>query len=397
MEGEKSATTAQKFKLTELLKELIETQAQVSKVDAAHFKTSTKNFVSQKITELHDYLEEQATTYKQNKTEISGIIEYYEGLLKQTKDAYRDQKRTLMQEKGEWEKTEAEDIAQYQTMKQEFTRMPGYKEFAKRKAEITQLRRQGRKKEADKKREEFNEYKSGLPKRVKVLQTKISVCIQNGNVEDAEKQMKVLKKLQSECKLAEYDTELGKIRTHIKLCRENIKDQNDRIEECENEFETEVEKITSSQENALVKVDKQNVFQKLLVKVFGSTKQFNNNVMTPLKQKMKKFKEETLPVKIENMEKSAKKRGQYIAEQTGKAVKTVGKTFTSIINGVRSAKNTIVNGLEQKMADRIDRNRQKVTEHNLNNPDVIVGNSGVKAQYEKYENGILTDTSRDEM
>lgn len=37
MEGENSATTAQKFKLTELLKELITTQAQVSKVDAAHF------------------------------------------------------------------------------------------------------------------------------------------------------------------------------------------------------------------------------------------------------------------------------------------------------------------------------------------------------------------------
>lgn len=390
MEGEKSATTAQKFKLTELLKELITTQVQASKVDAAHFQTSTKEFVLKKRTKLHKDLEKQADIYKQNKEKIAGIIKEHEGLLKQARDVYRSEKRTLIQEKGEWEKTEAEDIAQYQTMKQEFTKMPGYKEFAKHKAEITQLRRQGRKKEADKKRDEFNEYKSGLPKRVKALQTKISMCIQNGNVEEVEKQMKVLKKLQRECKLAEYDTELGKIKTHIKLCRENIKDQNKKIESCENEFETEVDKITSSQENALSKVDKQNVFQKLLVKVFGSTKQFNNNVMTPLKQKMKKFKEETLPVKIENMERRAKKRRQYIAEQTGKAVKTVGKTFTSIINGARSAKNTIVNGLEQKMAERIEENRQKVTTHNLNNPDRRMGDAESKALAGKYQDGILT-------
>lgn len=393
----KSSTTPQKFKLTELLKELIETQAQASKVDAAHFKTSTKNFVSQKITDLHDYLEDQASIYKQNKTEITSIIEYYEGLLKQTKEAYREEKKARIQEKGEWEKAEADDIAKYQTIKQEFTEIPGYKEFAKRKAEIVQLRKQGRKKEADEKRDEFNEYKAKLPKRLKALQTKISLDIQNGDTEAAEKQMKTLKKLQNECKLAEYDTELGKIKIHIKLCRENIKEQNERIESCEKEFKTEADKITSSQENALAKVDKQNVFQKLLVKMFGSSKQFNNNVMSPLKQKMKKFKEETLPAKIDDMERKAKKRGEYIAEQTGKAVKTVGKTFSSIINGVKSAKNTVVNGLEKRMAERIDRNRQKVTEYNLDNPDRRMGDAEAKVLYGKYENGILNDASHDEI
>lgn len=78
-------------------------------------------------------------------------------------------------------------------------------------------------------------------------------------------------------------------------------------------------------------------------------------------------------------------------------MKTVGRTFASIIDGAKRAKNTVVNGLEKKMADRIDKNRQKITAHSLDNPDVTVGNSGIKAQYGKYANGILTDTSRDEM
>lgn len=396
MEGENSATTAQKFKLTELLKELITTQAQVSKVDAAHFQTSTKNFVSGKITSLKEYVDKQADYYKQSKTEVASVIEYYEGILAQTKTAFKKDKKALMQEKEDWEQSEEERVAEFYDKKQEFKQMPGYKEFAKRKAEITQLKKQGRTEEADKKREEFNEYKASLPKRVKALQTKITLCIQNGDTEAAEMQMKTLKKLQRESKLAERDSELGKIKSQIELCRKSIKEQKKKIESCEKDFKAEVEKITGSQERALSEV-KQNVFQKLLVKVFGSAKQFNNNVMSPLKQKMDRFKNETLPIKIEDMEKKAKKRGEYIAEKTGKAVKTVGRTFASIIDGAKRAKNTVVNGLEKKMADRIDKNRQKITAHSLDNPDVTVGNSGIKAQYGKYANGILTDTSRDEM
>lgn len=397
MEGGNSATTAQKFKLTDLLKELITTQAQVSKVDAAHFQTSTKNFVSGKITSLKEYVDKQAKDYKQSKTEIASVIEYYEDILTQAKSAFKREKKALMQEKADWEQSEDERVAEFYDKKQEFKQMPGYKEFAKRKAEITQLKKQGRTEEADKKREEFNEYKAGLPKRVKALQAKIALCIQNGDTEAAEMQMKTLKKLQRESKLAERDSDLGKIKSQIELCRKSIKEQNKKIESCEKDFKEEVEKITGSQERALSKVDKQNVFQKLLVKVFGSAKQFNNNVMSPLKQKMDRFKNETLPIKIEDMEKQAKKRGKYIVEKTGKAAKTVGRTFASIIDGARRAKNTVVNGLEKKMADRIDKNRQKITAHNLDNPDVTVENSGVKAQYGKYANGILTDTSHDEI
>lgn len=318
---------------------------------------------------------------------------YYLG----AKKAFKEEKKALIQEKGEWEQAEAEAVSEYEDKKQEFKQMPGYKEFSRRKIEINQLRKQGKIKQADKKRDEFNEYKAGLPKKLKALQTKISLCIQNGDVEAAEKQMKTLKILQRECKLAERDTDLAKIKGQIQFYRRNIKEQNKNIEHCEKDFEAEVENIIGSQERALSKVDKQNIFQKLLVKMFGSAKQFNNNVMSPLKQKMDRFKNETLPIKIEKMEKNAKKRGQDIAKATGKAVKTVGKTFGSIISGVKKAKDTVVNGLENKMINRINKNRQKITEHNLNNPDKRPGEHELKAQYGKYENGILTDTSHDEM
>ncbi|MCI8486847.1 MAG: hypothetical protein HFJ20_07325 [Clostridia bacterium] len=267
--------------------------------------------------------------------------------------------------------------------------MPGYKEFSRRKIEINQLRRQGKIKEADKKIEEFTQYKAESPKKLEELQTKISLCIQNGDVEAAEKQMKTLKILQRESKLAERDTELAKMKGQIQFYRRNIEEQNKNIENCEKDFETEVENIIGSQERALSRVDKQNVFQKLLVKMFGSAKQFNNNVMSPLKQKMDKFKNETLPIKIEKMEKNAKKRGQDIAKITGKATKTVGKTFQSIIGGVKKAKDKVVNGVENKMSNRIDKNKEKIIKHNIDNPNKRLGDNEVKALYGKYEKGIL--------
>ncbi len=85
MESGNSVTTAQKFKLTELLRELVTTQAQASKVDAAHFQTSTKNFVSKKITSLKEYVDDQAKIYKQSKTDVTSVIEYYEDILSRCK------------------------------------------------------------------------------------------------------------------------------------------------------------------------------------------------------------------------------------------------------------------------------------------------------------------------
>lgn len=391
MEGGNSATTAQKIKLTELLKELVTTQTQVCKVDAAHFQTSTKNFISGKITDLQKYVEDQAKIYKQSKTDVASVIEYYEGILAGAKAAFKKEKKSLIQEKEEWEQAETENIAKYEERKQEFKEMPGYKEFAKRKAEIIQLKRQGRTEEADKKREEFNEYKAGLPKRVKALQTKITLCIQNDDIETAEMQMKTLKKLQKESELANCDNELGKIKSQIQLCRKSIKEQNEKIESCENAFETEVEKITGSQEKALSKVDKQNIFQKLLVKVFGSAKQFNKNVMSPLKQKMQEFKDETLPAKVFKMEQDAKNRRKELKEKTGQVIDSVGNTFTSIIDGAKGVKTNIINGLKGKMLDKIDKNKQKVLGYNLKNPEKRVENTSSADQYKKYENGILHD------
>lgn len=81
MESGGNATTAQKFKLTELLRELITTQVQASKVEAAHFQKSTKNFVSIKITSLKEYVDNQAKIYKQSKTDVVSVIEYYEDIL----------------------------------------------------------------------------------------------------------------------------------------------------------------------------------------------------------------------------------------------------------------------------------------------------------------------------
>lgn len=380
MEGGNSANKAQSLKLVDLLKELSEYEALASKVHAREFNKKTKDFVSNKVSDLKKYVDDQAGIYKQTKTDVASVIEYYEGILAQARAEYKKEAKSLIQEKGEWEATEKDLLAEKEEKLEEFKKMPGYKEFAKRKAEIRQLRKQGKTKEATKKREEFEEYKGSLQQKRKALEIKINLSIQKGDLETAEMQMKNLKKLQKECKLAECDTELGKINSRIRLCRKNMDEQNRKIEECERKFEEASEEITSSQEKALSEVDKQNIFQKLLVRVFGSAKQFDKNVMSPLKQKMQKFKNETLPAKVEQMGKDARKRKEDLKDKTGQVIDSVGNTFTSIIDGAKKKKDGIINGLKGKMLDRINKNKQKVLDYNLNNPESQIG---VSEQYEK--------------
>lgn len=336
MEGGNSANKAQSLKLVDLLKELSEYEALASKVHAREFNKKTKDFVSNKVSDLKKYVDDQAGIYKQTKTDVASVIEYYEGILAQARAEYKKEAKSLIQEKGEWEAT--------------------------------------------KKREEFEEYKGSLQQKRKALEIKINLSIQKGDLETAEMQMKNLKKLQKECKLAECDTELGKINSRIRLCRKNMDEQNRKIEECERKFEEASEEITSSQEKALSEVDKQNIFQKLLVRVFGSAKQFDKNVMSPLKQKMQTFKNETLPAKVEKMGEDARKRKDDLKEKTGQVIDSVGNTFTSIIDGAKKKKDGIINGLKGKMLDRINKNKQKVLDYNLNNPESQIG---VSEQYEK--------------
>ena len=111
-------------------------------------------------------------------------------------------------------------------------------------------------------------------------------------------------------------------------------------------FKTEVENLTDARGKAIAKVDKQNMFQKLMVKMFGSAKKFDQNVMKPLKQNIETFSTVTLPArKIEMQDRRAKRKREFI-EKAGQvketAIEKAGKVKETVVEKVGQVKEVAV-------------------------------------------------------
>lgn len=258
----------------------------------------------------------------------------------------KTKKRHLIEEKSEWEDSLTESRAEYAEKKQEFIGMPGYKQFIEKRQEIARLEQQGKKEEAAKKREEFTEYKASLAKQEKALKIGMSLSIEQGNTIRIKEMAENLEAIQEQMVLAERDTELATIRSKMGMHKREIANLEKQIENCETNFKTEVENLTDARGKAIAKVDKQNMFQKLMVKMFGSAKKFDQNVMKPLKQNIETFSTVTLPArKIEMQDRRAKRKREFI-EKAGQvketAIEKAGKVKETVVEKVGQVKEVAV-------------------------------------------------------
>ena len=343
---EKSGPDVQNEKLLALLKELTSLQIKEMQVGAASFVKKTGRTISESVEELKKYLEEQSKIYKQSRTDIDEVVERYKGDLADARKLYKDEKSHLIEEKSEWEDSLTESRAEYAEKKQEFLGMAGYKQFIEKRQEIARLEQQGRKKEAAKKREEFAEYKASLAKQEKALKIGMNLSIEQGNTIRIKEMADELGRIQEQRALAERDTELATIRSKMGMHKREIANLEKQIENCETNFKTEVENLTDARGKAIAKVDKQNMLQKLMVKMFGSAKKFDQNVMKPLKQNIETFSTVTLPArKIEMQDRRAKRKREFI-EKAGQvketAIEKAGQVKETAIEKAGRAKETVV-------------------------------------------------------
>ena len=394
---EKSGPDVQNEKLLALLKEM--------QVGAASFVKKTGRTISESVEELKKYLEEQSKIYKQSRTDIDEVIERYKGDLADARKLYKDEKKHLIEEKSEWEDSLTESRAEYAEKKQEFIGMPGYKQFIEKRQEIARLEQQGRKKEAAKKREEFAEYKASLAKQEKALKIGMSLSIEQGNTIRIKEMAENLEAIQEQMVLAERDTELATIRSKMGMHKREIANLEKQIENCETNFKTEVENLTDARGKAIAKVDKQNMLQKLMVKMFGSAKKFDQNVMKPLKQNIETFSTVTLPArKIEMQDRRAKRKREFIEkagqvketaiEKAGRAKETVVEkvgqvkevaedTFLKVIAKAKDTKNNIITGIKARMMSSIQKKRNREKKLEMQDPA------------KKYEKGMFTRPNKE--
>ena len=283
--------------------------------------------------------------------------------------------------------------------------MPGYKQFIEKRQEIARLEQQGRKKEAAKKREEFAEYKASLAKQEKALKIGMSLSIEQGNTIRIKEMAENLEAIQEQMVLAERDTELATIRSKMGMHKREIANLEKQIENCETNFKTEVENLTDARGKAIAKVDKQNMLQKLMVKMFGSAKKFDQNVMKPLKQNIETFSTVTLPArKIEMQDRRAKRKREFIEkagqvketaiEKAGRAKETVVEkvgqvkevaedTFLKVIAKAKDTKNNIITGIKARMMSSIQKKRNREKKLEMQDPA------------KKYEKGMFTRPNKE--
>lgn len=435
---EKSGPDVQNEKLLALLKELASLQIKEMQVGAASFVKKTGRTISESVEELKKYLEEQSKIYKQSRTDIDEVVERYKGDLADARKLYKDEKSHLIEEKSEWEDSLTESRAEYAEKKQEFLGMAGYKQFIEKRQEIARLEQQGRKKEAAKKREEFAEYKASLAKQEKALKIGMSLSIEQGNTIRIKEMAENLEAIQEQMVLAERDTELATIRSKMGMHKREIANLEKQIENCETNFKTEVENLTDARGKAIAKVDKQNMLQKLMVKMFGSAKKFDQNVMKPLKQNIETFSTVTLPArKIEMQDRRAKRKREFIEkagqvketaiekagraketvvekvgqvkevavekagqvketaiEKAGKAKETVVEkagqvkevaedTFLKVIAKAKDTKNNIITGIKARMMSSIQKKRNREKKLEMQDPA------------KKYEKGMFTRPNKE--
>lgn len=358
---EKNEQIVKSKKLLSLLKELAQTQLDKGLVEAAEFKNNTNEKINRKTNELKDYIRAQAKRYGQNEKEVNEIMEKFGGFLKEAKSRYKDARAEHIADKNEIEARETEQISEYDEAKAELKDMPGYKVYAKRKAEIKEAKKSGNKKEYEEKKAEFESFKRGLPERVALLKADIQRDMDNGNAADAKAKMTRLEKLQRQVKLIEKDDELKQMKEKIKETREELKQKEAEIEECDKTFKESIEKINNLQEKRLSKVDKQNIFQKMVAIAynrFGGAKKFIKSVKEPMEASFVKFKNETLPDMMKKVSKGARdvKDG-------------IGNNVSAIARGAKRKKDNIIEGAINKLQGRIDKNNERINEYRKNNPE----------------------------
>ncbi len=274
--------------IAQLMVELTTVQAQIKLVKAAIFMNKQKAAISDKMKNLKEYAEGQAEKYSQNIEEANKAMETYRGAVEEAMQQYKEDYLDAMAKQDKYQDMEVKTMGKEKKLAsalKEQRKTPEYKEW---KQEVKNLNKEIKANAND------PEKLAILAEQLKALQAKDPTLLQQQMIDLARRDRAGINEM-----IKFYDKELEII-------------QNDR--------DNKLNELLENKETSLAKIQKQNIWQKLVARFTSKSKSFKNNVVTPLVDKAAKIKNEKIPQIIEDR-KTKKQERKAKREETIKKMK----------------------------------------------------------------------------
>ena len=324
MEEDKKDLNEQKNFL-QLLKQLTEVQTALAKIETQIAIKEGKDQVKTAIDETKSKMEDQAKKfgvslknmerqYAENNTEKKGITEEYKDGLSLLKEQYSSLLKKILGNKAQLEADEQSNMIEQKA-----------KKIEKRKT-----------------KREFKE-------KTESFKAEIDQATSDGNFELAKQKIDELKQFKED-----NENTPEEIEADIQQLRETRKEIREKIKRCEEEYiatkndrKSAIDLVANEKNNKLAKIEKQNIFQKLMGGIFNKfngTKKFIKAVIEPLKAKITKIKEESIPQAKEKVSNKIQKFSEDIKDKKDKISENVKEKASNakdfVVEGAKNVKNT---------------------------------------------------------
>lgn len=257
-----------------LLRQLVEIQSSIAKVEAQIAIRDGKEHIKAKIDSTKDQLEASAKRfgtnlkkiedqYSKNNSEKKSILQQYETCLEMIDEMYDEPLQSILEEKSELESEEQFIMTEQKNVK--INRKYVKKDYQKREAE---------------------------------LKSDIRSALDSGDLELAQSKMNELKDYSVNNDynyLKTYNVELQTRRTELRALIEQCEKQ---YESLINEKNSAIDNAIDSKDNNLALIEKQNLFQRFVGSVlnrFNGGKRFIKNCMDPLQVKVAELRDKKIP------------------------------------------------------------------------------------------------------
>ncbi len=305
--NEEMEDITEKSSFLSLLKELIEVQANIAKVDAQIAIRRGQEQIKAKIDSTREQLEAQAkrfgtnlksaeAQYSKNNGEKKTILEQFEARLDEISEIYDPQLQEILEQKSELEAEEQSIMAEQKEVK--IDKKYAKKDYQKRETE---------------------------------LKSEIKSAIDSGDLDLAQEKMEELKDYSVNndySALKTYNVELIARRSELRKM----------IEKCEQEYEalmserdSEINNALDTRDTSLALIPKQNFFQRMVGSVlnrFNGSKKFIKSYMDPLQAKITDLRDNKLPQIKEGVAQRKEDFVNSVAESRARIEKAVADKVT---------------------------------------------------------------------
>lgn len=311
--------------IAQLMVKLVTVQAQIKLVKSAIFINKQKSAISTKIEDFKQYAEGQAEKYSQNVEEATNAIETYKDAVQEAMQQYEDNYLNTMAEQDKWQEAE-------------ILKMGEQKQIS---SSIKEKR----------KTPEYKEWKQAVNAKSREIKANVS------NPEKLAILAEELKDLQAKDPTLQDQQNLAHSEVLLKGIRDTIQYNDDKLKELQNDRDKKLSDLLENKETSLSKIQKQNLWQKIIAKLTPKAKSFKTNVVDRIVGKANKIKNESIPEIKKNlserqheyrdkMSEAVKNTGTKLRDTKDLAQKTFKNGVRTVVDFGREAKKTAITTLK---------------------------------------------------